>query len=152
MLASACASTPEHDGSGDELQGSDSDSASRDGGKSAARDAGKDSGKSTSGGSTSTGSGSSSGTKTDGATGSGSKVDAGKTSGGDGGITLPDLAELGDLGGLLGGASDGGAAKPSGDGGMCENLVCFDIFDCAIFHPDALDCGFTKCEGFVCKK
>lgn len=141
MLASACASTPEHDGSGDELEGSDSDSdsASRDSGKSSGKDAGKDSGKSTSGGSTSTGSGGS----------SGSKADAGKASGGDGGITLPGLGELG---GLLGGASDGGAAKPSGDGGMCENLVCFDIFDCAIFHPDALDCGFTKCEGFVCKK
>jgi hypothetical protein len=34
----------------------------------------------------------------------------------------------------------------------CENLVCFDVFDCAIWHIDSINCGFTSCDGFVCKK
>ncbi|MDB4989436.1 MAG: hypothetical protein JWN04_4614 [Myxococcaceae bacterium] len=67
------------------------------------------------------------------------------------------LNPLEGLSGLLGGgASDAGkaAAASKSDSGVhqCENLVCFDIFDCAIFHPDALDCGFTACTGFVCSK
>jgi len=37
------------------------------------------------------------------------------------------------------------------DAGSCDNMVCFDVFDCALWHPGNL-CGFTKCEGFVCKK
>jgi len=38
------------------------------------------------------------------------------------------------------------------DGATCENAVCFDVFDCAIWHLDKLNCGFTKCEAFICKK
>jgi hypothetical protein len=34
----------------------------------------------------------------------------------------------------------------------CDNAGCFDIFDCVIFHPDLGGCGFTKCEGLICKK
>ena len=41
-------------------------------------------------------------------------------------------------------AADAGA-------GSCDNAFCFDIFDCAIFHFDKLNCNFTKCDGFVCK-
>lgn len=60
------------------------------------------------------------------------------------------------LGGLLG-SGDGGAPKPAGDGGaakdnpICKEAICFDVFDCYIFHTDKLDCGFTACDGFVCK-
>jgi hypothetical protein len=48
------------------------------------------------------------------------------------------------------GGADPGTAGASG-AGSCDNLFCFDIFDCAIFHFDKLSCNFTKCEGFVCK-
>jgi hypothetical protein len=35
---------------------------------------------------------------------------------------------------------------------MCENLACFDIFDCALYHlAEFGPCGFTKCDGFICK-
>jgi hypothetical protein len=61
---------------------------------------------------------------------------------------------LSGLGGLLGDggaapANDGGAVNK--DGGMCAEAICFDVFDCYIFHPDKIDCGFTACDGFVCK-
>ena len=64
------------------------------------------------------------------------------------------LGGLGGLfGGLGGGASDGGTANQA-DAGECESSprVCWDVFDCYIFHPGDLACGYTKCEGFVCKK
>ncbi|MDB4973906.1 MAG: hypothetical protein JWN48_2247, partial [Myxococcaceae bacterium] len=61
---------------------------------------------------------------------------------------------LSGLTGLFGTTSDAGkaAVKSDGGAGKCENLICFDAFDCAIFHTDALDCGFTACTGFVCTK
>jgi hypothetical protein len=35
---------------------------------------------------------------------------------------------------------------------MCENLECFDIFDCALWHPEeAASCNFTACTDLVCK-
>jgi hypothetical protein len=43
---------------------------------------------------------------------------------------------------------------PAGDAGgdMCANLGCFDIFDCAIYHSAQFGpCGFTKCDGLICK-
>jgi hypothetical protein len=37
--------------------------------------------------------------------------------------------------------------------GMCENLFCFDVFDCAIFHlEEAAVCNFSDCVEFVCKQ
>ena len=34
----------------------------------------------------------------------------------------------------------------------CANLGCFDVFDCAIFHPAEFGpCGFTQCVGLICK-
>lgn len=67
-------------------------------------------------------------------------------------------------------ADDGGGASPPGPGGLfppasppasapgsadamsCANLGCFDVFDCAIFHPAEFGpCGFTQCVGLVCK-
>jgi len=36
--------------------------------------------------------------------------------------------------------------------GSCSDLFCFDLLDCAIFHPEeAATCNFTACENFVCK-
>jgi hypothetical protein len=46
---------------------------------------------------------------------------------------------------MSGGGSGGGAVD------QCANEICWDIFDCFIFHPNAGTCKFTKCEGFVCK-
>jgi hypothetical protein len=61
------------------------------------------------------------------------------------------LGGLGDIFGNLGSASDAGTAEV-GDGGMCQGLVCFDVFDCFLWHPsEAPSCGFTACEAFVCK-
>ncbi|MFT3927643.1 MAG: hypothetical protein QM778_34250 [Myxococcales bacterium] len=61
---------------------------------------------------------------------------------------------LGGLGGLFGGggASDAGT-QPTGDAGDCVSSprVCWDVFDCYIFHPGDLGCGYTRCDGFVCK-
>jgi len=38
------------------------------------------------------------------------------------------------------------------DAMSCANLGCFDVFDCAIFHPAEFGpCGFTQCVGLVCK-
>jgi hypothetical protein len=48
------------------------------------------------------------------------------------------------------GGADLGTAGVGG-ANFCENLFCFDIFDCAIFHFDRLSCNFTKCDGFICK-
>jgi hypothetical protein len=53
-------------------------------------------------------------------------------------------------GGTAGAGGDVGTAG-AGGAGSCDNLFCFDIFDCAIFHFDKLSCNFTKCDGFVCK-
>jgi hypothetical protein len=48
---------------------------------------------------------------------------------------------------------DAGSAPTMTDGGLtCENLVCFDIFDCLIFYAAEFGpCKFTKCEGLICK-
>jgi hypothetical protein len=44
-------------------------------------------------------------------------------------------------------------ATDAGSGGMCANLGCFDIFDCAIYHPAEFGpCGFTQCVGLICTK
>jgi hypothetical protein len=34
---------------------------------------------------------------------------------------------------------------------MCADAVCFDVFDCYLWHADIVDCGFTDCVDFVCK-
>jgi hypothetical protein len=40
----------------------------------------------------------------------------------------------------------------SADAATCSNLGCFDIFDCAIYHPAEFGpCGFTQCVNFICK-
>jgi len=87
----------------------------------------------------------------DGEFGGGGGVDAGDPLGG-----LAGLGGLGGLGGFLGGggASDAGTSQPTGDAGNdCTSSprVCWDVFDCYIFHPGDLGCGYTSCEGFVCK-
>lgn len=139
---SACAAVPELN----DPSGSANDATEGDGGSSSSsskKDAGstaKDAGKSAS--SSSSGASSSSSTRSDGGS---------KAPGSDAGISLPDLSGI--LNGF--GATSDASVSSSGDGGLvasCENLFCFDIFDCAIFHTDKLDCGFTKCEGFICKK
>jgi hypothetical protein len=60
---------------------------------------------------------------------------------------LPGFPDLG----------DGSNTPPAGDpgtanAGMCKDLVCFDVFDCVLWHPDeAAVCNFTDCVDFVCK-
>jgi hypothetical protein len=87
-----------------------------------------------------------------GAAGAGGAVSSGGPLAGSGDSAgAPALDDLG-LGGLL---DPGDAGTPTGMGstaGMCEQLVCFDIFDCALWHPDeAAVCNFTECTNFVCK-
>jgi hypothetical protein len=44
------------------------------------------------------------------------------------------------------------ADAPASDGLSCHNLGCFDVFDCAIYHPVEFGpCGFTQCVNFVCQ-
>jgi hypothetical protein len=66
-----------------------------------------------------------------------------------------DGGALSGLGGNMSGgsSSDGGAApvKLSPDDPMCKDSPCFDVFDCYIFHIQKIDCGFTACDGFICK-
>lgn len=90
-------------------------------------------------------------------------TDASSTSSSDGGNSgaSTDAADpltgiLDGLGSLLGDggsapSSSGGGGASSADGGMCANAICIDVFDCYLFHPDLVDCGFTACDGFVCK-
>lgn len=98
-----------------------------------------------------------------GGSGGGGVSGTGGTVGGSGGTggttacTIPILCPA--TGGTTGtgGATAGGGVAGAASGGTggavsCDNAVCFDIFDCALWHPDMLNCGFTKCEGFVCKK
>jgi hypothetical protein len=43
------------------------------------------------------------------------------------------------------------APPPASDAGMCANLGCIDIFDCAIFHgAQFTPCGFTQCKNLIC--
>jgi hypothetical protein len=63
-----------------------------------------------------------------------------------------DLNSIGGFLGNLGGSVSDAGTPDVGDGGMCQNLVCFDVFDCYILHPsEATTCGFTACEAFICK-
>jgi hypothetical protein len=42
---------------------------------------------------------------------------------------------------------------PPADAGMCANLGCFDVGDCAIYHAAQFGpCGFTQCVAFICSK
>lgn len=51
-----------------------------------------------------------------------------------------------------GGTGAGAMASGGATGAAsCDNALCWDIFDCFLFHPDLGHCAFTKCEGFVCK-
>jgi hypothetical protein len=43
------------------------------------------------------------------------------------------------------------AGAPASDAAECENLGCFDVFDCAIFHLGN-ECAFTACVNFICVK
>jgi hypothetical protein len=71
------------------------------------------------------------------------------TVGSGGACNIPFLCPVAAGGTTASGGTNGGGAA----GALkCDNAACFDIFDCAIFHPDLLNCGFTKCEGFICKK
>ena len=50
-----------------------------------------------------------------------------------------------------GACSSGGTTDGGGD--MCANLGCIDVFDCIIYHAAQFGpCGFTKCDGLICKK
>jgi hypothetical protein len=56
-------------------------------------------------------------------------------------------------GGTTGAGGAGGMMSTGGAAGAasCDNAVCFDVFDCVLWHPDLGHCAFTKCEAFVCK-
>lgn len=125
---------------------------------------GSGSGSST-GGTTSSSGGTSSGS---GGRGDGSSTSSGGSSTssggtGSGGATCGGFLQppCGGGGAGTGGSTCGGLFQPpcgtggmtSGDGGMdqCANEACFDIFDCFLYHPNAAMCGFTKCDGFICK-
>jgi hypothetical protein len=88
------------------------------------------------------------------ATSSGGSGTGGTTSGAGGAFDLctlfPCAGGAAGAGGTAGAGGDVGTAG-AGGAGSCDNLFCFDIFDCAIFHFDKLSCNFTKCDGFVCK-
>jgi hypothetical protein len=87
-----------------------------------------------------------SGGSTQAAAGSGGSTDASGTGGSGSGDDDPfDLAGLG----LLDDA--GMPTEPLDKGALCADRVCFDVFDCYLWHTDALDCEFTECDAFVCK-
>jgi hypothetical protein len=76
---------------------------------------------------------------------------------GTGGACLlgPFCPATGGAGGLGGTGGSGGVAGQGGSAGgadMCANETCFDIFDCFLYFANATTCGFTKCEGLICKK
>jgi hypothetical protein len=56
-------------------------------------------------------------------------------------------------------AGTGGISLPPGPApgsaigtAMCENLACFDVFDCLLYHLGEFGpCGITKCDAFLCK-
>jgi len=171
VVASACASAPgnvwEDRESTDEGIDDSDDEPAKDAGRgkdAAKRDAGKASSGSSSSGNSSTSSGanpSGSASNDAGKSASSSSVSISITQG-DASVSSP-LEAVTDLLGGLGGTSSGastsgdGGTKPSaatadGGGEHCAERICFDVFDCALWHGDALDCGFTKCEGFLCAK
>jgi hypothetical protein len=91
-----------------------------------------------------------------GARSSGGTTGSASGAGGTGGAAFDLCALFPCAGGMAGTTGAGGTAGAGGDLGMagansCDNLFCFDIFDCAIFHFDKLSCNFTKCDGFICK-
>jgi hypothetical protein len=141
--ALGCAAGPADDVTDPRSESDDEVQAGRDGGA-LKRDAGKSTTTTSSGGNSASG-----------------DTTVTVRTGKDGGVpvasgTVSGQNPLGGLGAIFsGGATDGGKTAPasSKDGGVdqCANAVCFDVFDCAIFHPDALDCGFTACVGFVCQ-
>src|SRR5262249_23560381 len=76
---------------------------------------------------------------------------SGNVTSGDAGANL-NLNNLGGLLGKPGGPTVDAGTPDVGAGGMCQGLVCFDVFDCALWHPkEATTCGFTACEAFTCK-
>lgn len=92
--------------------------------------------------------------------GVGGTAGLGGTGGLDGVSGTGGAAGMGGTGGTggTGGASGiGGTSGTGGTGGgapadMCADLVCFDVFDCALWHPNEVGpCKFTKCDAFVCK-
>ena len=154
-------------GGSDNAPDPSTDDSSPDGGTASApstvRDAGhtsSTSGSSTSGSSTS--GSSSSVTATSGTSGNGTTVRVGTVAKDGGTVTVVSASTDGGasddslgIGDIFGTDSDGGTTMSSSDGSTpdsCENAVCFDVFDCAVWHLDALDCGFTACENFVCVK
>jgi hypothetical protein len=116
-----------------------------------------DTGNASVGGASTTGAGGSGFTGGSGSTASGGSTSGGGTTGA-GGNPLCALFPCGGAGGApagaggtLGAGGDAGGVAGVGGAGFCDNLICWDIFDCAIFHADRLSCNFTKCDGFVCK-
>jgi hypothetical protein len=66
----------------------------------------------------------------------------------DGGTTVAPAPSLGSL---FPPPAPPTMTSPS-DAMSCANLGCFDVFDCAIFHPAEFGpCGFTQCVGLICK-
>lgn len=92
---------------------------------------------------------------TGGTSNTGGASTGGTMSGGTGGACpLPPFCPAGTGGAATGGtagAATGGTGGAAADAGSCDNAVCFDVFDCVIWHLDLGYCGFTKCENFVCK-
>ena len=104
-----------------------------------------------------TGNGSAGAIGTGGASGTGGTSGTGGASGTGGTCPLFPFCPIatGGSGGASSGGTGGvGGMSTGGAGGAasCDNAVCFDVFDCVLWHPDMLNCGFTKCEAFTCKK
>jgi len=82
-----------------------------------------------------------------GAGGSGASAGSGGAPEGDD-FGLPGFPDLGDGSGTPPPTSDPAMASS----GMCQDLICFDVFDCVLWHPDeAAVCNFSDCVDFVCK-
>jgi hypothetical protein len=100
---------------------------------------------------TAAGSGGSGGSVTRASAGNGGAGGSDTSGAGAGGAAGDDPLDLGNLIPDVGGGNSGGSTNPPA-AGSCQDLVCFDIFDCTLWHPDeAATCNFTACENFVCK-
>jgi hypothetical protein len=46
----------------------------------------------------------------------------------------------------------GGTSDPTSSSQLsCKDLVCFDVFDCVLWHPEeSTQCNFVDCVDFVC--
>ena len=88
----------------------------------------------------------------------GAAAQAGISGAGTGGKSVGDgmgTAGMGRAGMSGGGAVDSGVPQEEEfvppDPALCADAVCFDVFDCYLWHIDSIDCGFTDCVDFICQ-